>query len=176
MPRNSGAFATAILAPIVVVACCVFAIGRGGTSEEPVGTADPAEVAARLAVRLDTATAAIGLPLDGSVFYTGRCDAPNFEVAPDDRFVLVARYHYTPEVSAQNDDVIGLYEHWETLGWGPELHFVAETGLADAEAEDAGDAFRAATDWRETSVAVSSPCYRFAGEPVWGEVTPADVL
>lgn len=146
----------------------------GRVPAEPVGTADPADVAARLIVRLDTATAELGLSPDARVVHTGFCGAATYEAAPKDRYVVVAGYRYTPGVSAQNDHIVALYEHWGALGWAAEIRFDGYTGLASGEASDAGDAFKALTDWREMSVSVTSPCYLFQGEPVWGAVTPGE--
>ncbi|GIG66619.1 hypothetical protein [Phytomonospora endophytica] len=178
MSTRSGAVnvTAAVVTPIIVVICCIGVMSRGGKTEEPIATADPAEVAARLVVRLDTATAELDLPMDALVAHTGFCDAPNFEVPPKDRYVVVTGYRYTPGVSAQNDHIIALYERWGELGWQAEIDFDSYTGMADTEASDAGDGFSAFTDWRELTVSVTSPCYLFEGEPVWGEITPAPAL
>ena len=176
MPR-SPLLLTAVAVLVLLSAC-------GQDAAEPVGTADPADVAARLVTRLDTATAEIGLPVDGRKFNTVTCAADGFEVAAKDRYTVVVRYHFVPEGSAENNDVSALYEYWGGLGWKAEIRYnggpgrdedngVGHSGFAIAEATDAGDSFRAETDWLETAVWVVSPCYLFAGEAVWGEITPA---
>lgn len=177
MADNSGRFnfIVAVVAPIVIVACCIAVGAQTGENAETLGTADPAEVAARLVVRLDTAVADLELAALTRVSHTGFCEAETFDAAPKDRYVVAVGYHYTPGVSAQNDHIIALYERWTELGWEAEIVFRTD-GFARAAATDADDTFKARTDWRELVVSVTSPCYLFPGEPVWGEVTPADPL
>lgn len=152
----------AVMTALLLTAC-------GRESPRPVGTADPADVAARLVIRLDTATAEVGLPVDGRKFNTITCGSGGFDPAPKDRYMVVVRYHYTPADSAENDDVRALYERWGELGWKAEIRYtggpgrdddsgVGHSGFAVAEATDAGDSFRAETDWLETAVWVTSPC------------------
>lgn len=169
---------------LTVVAALTLLAACGRDVVEPVGTAEPADVAARLVIRLDTATAEIGLPLDGREFNTVTCAVEGFDVPPKDRYMVAGQYHYVPEPGTENDGVRALYEYWGELGWKAEIRYnggpgrdsdngVGHSGFAVAEATDAGDTFTAETDWLETVVWVVSPCYLFASEPVWGEITPA---
>lgn len=169
-------FIAAALGALLLTGC--------GHAPEAVGTAAPADVAARLSGRLDTATARIGVPVVGRSFSASRCKTEAFSARPTDRFTIIATYFFafaeSADPAAHNDDVVALHQYWLTLGWDAELSYetkefnAAYYKVARADATDVGDTFRAENSWERLSVVVASPCYLFGDlEPVWGDVTPA---